>query len=305
MKSKIFLISLLISLPFWFAVNVLADNLENFWYLQEIVRRPGLLTAAADQKILAIELKNIREQKLREERFNNLQLQAEAATSIEILNDGSEKVLFEKNSEQAWPIASLTKLMAALVVFDLDETYSSSQTIKITKEAVNQEGSSKFSEIRPGDTMSVRNLVQKMLIESDNDAAFALTEPMGEKAFVGLMNIYSKEIGLKDTVFSNPTGLEQNNSTVRDLARLTEYILEKHPEIFEITTYNVDQNTNELLGEIPEIIGGKTGWTPEAKGCLLLVLDNPRGGYFINVVLGSEDRFGDMRKIINAIKSGN
>lgn len=302
MKSKIFLISLLISLPFWLGMNVLADNLEDFWYLQEIVRSPGLLTAAADQKILAIELKNIREQKLREELFDNLQLQAEAAVSIEILNDGSEKVLFEKNSEQAWPIASLTKLMTALVVLDLDETYNSSQTVKITKEAVNQEGVSRFGELRIGDTMSIMDLIHKMLIESDNDAAFALTEPIGEKAFVSLMNIYSKEIGLKDTFFSNSTGLEKNTSTVRDLVRLTEYILENHPEIFEITTYKVDQNTNELLGEIPSIVGGKTGWTPEAKGCLLLVLENPRGNYFINIVLGSEDRFGDMRKIINAIR---
>jgi len=173
--------------------------------------------------------------------------------------------------------------------------------------------------------LSVKNLLHIALIESSNDAAFALTEPIGKQGFVELMNLYSKKIELENTYFVNPTGLEpdkpeepKNVSTVRDIVKLTKYILINYPQIFEITTnqsyqvLNLDntfhhfipQNTNELLREIPEIIGGKTGWGIEAGGCLLLVLDNPEeeGSYFISIVLGAKDRFAETRKLINALR---
>ena len=152
-----------------------------------------------------------------------------------------------------------------------------------------------------------------MLIQSSNDAAFALTGRVGERAFVDLMNIYAGQMGLRHTGFINPTGLEPDNSslpmntsTAEELAVLAEYILEKEPEIFEITankSYEVlrpdgslhdfiPQNTNILLGEMPGIIGGKTGWSPAAGGCLLLIFEKPEGnGYYITVVLGADDRF--------------
>jgi len=215
--------------------------------------------------------------------------------------------------------------MTALVVFDLDEVYAESQPVKITKQAVEQEGQSKYGELKIGESLSVKNLLYIALIESSNDAAFALTEPIGKQGFVELMNLYSKKIELENTYFVNPTGLEvgefgelKNVSTVRDIVKLTKYILENYPQIFEITTnqsyevLNLDntfhhfipQNTNELLREIPEIIGGKTGWGIEAGGCLLLVLDNleEEGSYFVSIILGAKDRFAEMRKLINALK---
>ena len=160
-------------------------------------------------------------------------------------------------------------------------------------------------------------------MESSNDAAYALTEPIGEEGFVDLMNLYAKDLGLKSTSFVNPTGLDPddplkptNLSTAEDLVDLTKYILENYPQIFKITnmiSYNVltpektshhfiEKNTNRLLTEFFQIVGGKTGWTPKAQGCLLIVLKNPKSeGYFINVVLGSKDRFADMRKIIKEV----
>jgi D-alanyl-D-alanine carboxypeptidase len=150
-----------------------------------------------------------------------------------------------------------------------------------------------------------------------------LTEPIGEEGFVDLMNINAKNLGLKNTRFFNPTGLEPdgpnepiNHSTVGDLVKLAKYILKNYPQIFKITAnqsytilkpngavhHFIPENTNELLGKVPGIIGGKTGWSPKASGCLLLVLKNPKGnGYFVTVVLGSNDRFGDMKKIIEAL----
>ncbi len=322
MRKNVLLISFVLSLPFWLGINTLAKNLEDFWYSQEIIKRPEILTASADQAILGLKVKETRKQKLKEEYFNNLEIESESAISVEVDNRGNEKVLFEKNPQKSLPIASLTKLMTALVIFDLDETYNFLQLIKITKEAVGQEGSSKYGDLRVGESLLAKDLLYKMLIESSNDAAFALTEPIGKEAFVGLMNLYAKELGLENTHFVNPTGLESNTleepnniSTTRDLVKLARYIIENYPQIFEITTHQsyeflkpdgslhhfIAQNTNELLGEIPGIIGGKTGWEIEAEGCLLLIIKHPKGNYFINVILGSNDRFAEMRKIIDIL----
>lgn len=319
MRLKILLISFLLSLPFWWGVNVLAENLEDFWFQQEIVKNPEILTAAINQKILERKIKKLKLEKLQEERLKNLEIEARAAISVEIDKKGNEKILFEKNSQELLPIASLTKLMTALVIFDLDETYNLSQTIKISKKAVDQEAVSKYDDLRVGESLSVETLLYIMLIESSNDAAFALTEPIGQQGFVRLMNVYAKHLELENTHFVNPTGLEpdkpqepKNLSTARDLVKLTKFILKSYPQIFEITAnqsyevlkpdgslhHFIPQNTNKLLGEIPEIIGGKTGWSPEAGGCLLLVLENPNTSkYYINIILGANDRFGEMRKL--------
>ena len=316
MRSKILLISLVLSLPFWWGMNVLAENLQDFWFEEELNRSLRVSRRQTEELKLEKEL---------QQRFKALEIDAKAAILVKINENGDEKILFEKDSQKPLAIASLTKLMTALVVFDLDEVYAESQPVKITKEAVEQEGQSKYGELKIGESLSVKNLLYIALIESSNDAAFALTEPIGRQGFVELMNLYSKKIELENTYFVNPTGLEpdrpeelKNFSTAKDIVRLTKYILENYPQIFEITTnqsyevlsldntlhHFIPQNTNELLREIPEIIGGKTGWGIEAGGCLLLVLDNPEeeGSYFVSIVLGAKDRFAETRKLIDAIR---
>ena len=304
------------SLPFWWGMNVLAESLQDSWFEEELYR--SLRVSRRQTKELKLEREL-------QQRFRALEINAKAAILVKVNENGNEKILFEKDSQKPLAIASLTKLMTALVVFDFDEVYTESQPVKITKEAVEQEGQSKYGELKIGESLSVKNLLHIALIESSNDAAFALTEPIGKQGFVELMNLYSKKIELENTYFVNPTGLEpdkpeepKNVSTVRDIVKLTKYILINYPQIFEITTnqsyqvLNLDntfhhfipQNTNELLREIPEIIGGKTGWGIEAGGCLLLVLDNPEeeGSYFISIVLGAKDRFAETRKLINALR---
>ncbi len=329
-KLKIFLISLVLSIPFWWGINSLEKNLGDFWFLQRITKNPQIFAAQVNQQILEKEIKKAELDKLQAERLKNLEIKAKAAISVEIDNQGNERVLFEKNSQQLLPIASLSKLMTALVILDLDETYNLSQLITITKEAVEQEGSSKYGDLTAGESLSVENLIYIMLIESSNDAAFSLTEPIGKKGFVGLMNIYAKELGLKNTYFVNPTGLDpddsrnpSNYSTAEDLVKLTKYILENYPQIFEITTnqsyevlmpnglthHFISENTNKLLGESvnwrTKIIGGKTGWSLSAGGCLLLVIESPKNNsYFINIILGAKDRFNEMRKIIEVLNKG-
>ena len=316
MRSKVLLISLVLSLPFWWGMNLLSENLQNSWFEEESNRSLRISNRHTEELKLEKELQR---------RFKALEINAKAAILVKIDENGDERVLFEKDSQKPLAIASLTKLMTALVVFDLDEVYAESRPVKITKEAVGQEGQSKYGELKIGESLSVKNLLHIALIESSNDAAFALTEPIGRQGFVELMNLYSKKIELENTYFVNPTGLEpdkpeelKNISTARDIVKLAKYILENYPQIFEITTnrsyevlnpdgavhHFIPQNTNELLREFPEIIGGKTGWGIEAGGCLLLVLDNPEkeGSYFVSIVLGAKDRFAEMRKLINALR---
>jgi D-alanyl-D-alanine carboxypeptidase len=249
----------------------------------------------------------------------DLKVGAEAAISIFFdPSQGRKKILFEKEANKKLPIASLTKLMTANIVL---ENYDLSQEIEISKAAVSQE--SEFGNLKIGEKFLVKDLMYPLLMESSNDAAYALAELYGVESFIELMNSKAQDLGLFDTSFVNPTGLDPdslnelgNYSTVQDLARLSENLLLEKPLIWEILAmpqfdlYSPDGvfhhkllNTNELLrqdGWAGKIIGGKTGWTPKAKGCLVLVIKAPNSSsYLINVILESEDRFGEMKKLVD------
>jgi len=153
-------------------------------------------------------------------------------------------------------------------------------------------------------------LLLSLLIESNNEAADDLAEIIGEKSFLELMNLKAKELGMENTHFTNPNGLDPeepdeslNYSTAEDLVKLTKYITLEQPLLWEISTiqgFENMENTNELLGQIPGIIGGKTGETPLAGKCLILVVQAPKNkGFLVNVILNSEDRFEEMKKLIS------
>jgi len=235
-------------------------------------------------------------------------VEAKAAISIESNLGGESRVLFEKEGNIQLPIASLTKLMTAIVVLD---NYDLSSIITVDKAA-------DFyypldNDVKLGDTLPVESLLEIMLIGSSNRAAYVLAEGpqgnMGVQKFVNLMNQKAEELGLQNTYFSDPTGLSPNNiSTASDLAKLGEYILRNYPKIsdvskakeFYVPNFGNISNTDQLLGEIPEVVCSKTGFTAAAKGCLLLVVNNPKSnGYLINVILGADDRFSDMKKVID------
>jgi len=216
------------------------------------------------------------------------------------------------------PIASLTKLMTALIVL---ENYDLSKEIKISKEAINQEET--FGKLEEGKIFKADYLLYPLLMESSNDAAFALAndyEEMDEKKFVEMMNAKAKELGLENTYFYNSSGLEPdtknakiNYSSAKELAGLTRYLLAT-PKIWEIlstTEYNLYgptlKNTNELLSDQSilwkdKILGGKTGYAEKAGGCIILVLRAPKDkGFLINIALGtanSNNRFEEMKKLV-------
>lgn len=232
------------------------------------------------------------------------EINAESAISVESILSGADKIIFEKDSDKKLPIASLTKLMTAIVVLD---NYDLSKIIKVDKFA-NMQPPMK-QDVKLGDAMPIENFLGIMLIKSSNKSAYALSELMGEQKFVNLMNKKAFDIGLINTYFADPTGLSSRNiSTAFDLTKLAEYILKNYPKIasismikeLDIPNFGKFENTDQLLLEVPEIVCSKTGFTTEAKGCLLLVINNPKNNNFIiNVVLGADDRFTEMKKLIN------
>ena len=317
MKLKVFFAVFVLSLPFWWAVNVSTGKLENFLFWQEIAKNPQLLTARINSQIFEEKLR--REKIIRNPAAEELEINARAAISVFTNNNfENQKILFQKNGNGILPIASLAKLMTAYVVL---ENYDIDQTIDISEKAVFQ--SEDFGNFKITESFKIKDLLYSLLMESSNDAAYALTEIIGEDAFAVLMNLEAKNILGKDnqnTIFGNAAGLDPkkngnqfNFSTAEDLAKITVHLLKKQPFIWEILSqqdfdlYSSDGvfhhkiiSTNELLGKIPGIIGGKTGETQQAGGCLILILKPKNNqGFLINVLLGSDDRFGEMEKLID------
>jgi len=242
---------------------------------------------------------------------NNIEkpeINAKSALSVKSSFSGQDKVILEKNKDVVLPIASLTKLVTAIIVLD---NYNPSDLIKISKLADSQKAVKQ--DIKLGDEISVDVLLQIMMVGSSNKAAYALAEHVSLEKFVDLMNEKVRFLGLKNTTFVEPTGLSpQNVSTAEDLSELAKYIMLNYPEIARISKIKelyvpgvgLITNTNQLLEIFPEIIFGKTGFTEKAGGCLLLITKNLNDkNYLINIILGAEDRFLEMEALIGWAKT--
>jgi len=237
--------------------------------------------------------------------YLGLIVNSKSSLSVKIDKDGNREVIFSKFPGRKLPIASLTKLMTSVIAL---ENYSPEQRTLISSKSLNQEGAA--GDFFLNQDVSLNDLLRGMLVESSNDAAWATTEIMGTDNFINKMNQKAVLLGLNETSFINPSGLDPINisepiniSTTRDLLKLTEYIIYNHPKIFEYTRDSSPKNTNILLYKIPEIYGGKTGYTDEAGGCILLVLKKD-DNYYVNIVLGSDSRdsrFEEVLKLSEAV----
>ncbi len=239
-------------------------------------------------------------------------------------SSNQKKYLFEKNKDLKVSIASITKLMTALVFL---ENYNQdiNKTITIPQVAFNND-IVKSSEFFEKEQYKIKDFLYLLLMESNNAAAYILPKLLNEKpdsnlsSFVKLMNQKANDLGMENTFFINPSGLDNlnasNYSTAKDLILLSEAVLKK-PLILEIlTTLEYDLirsdgffkytvvNTNLLLNEIPEIVFGKTGTTTKAGQCLILTVLKNNEDYLISIVLGSSDRFEETKKIINWANEG-
>lgn len=242
---------------------------------------------------------------------------AHSVAAIEIRSQQPERHLMIKNADHPYPIASITKLMTAMVAIDL---YQLDQQIIASSWSANQIGNIPL--IREGDQLSVKDLIYLSLMESNNSAAYALAEIKGVSAFVQEMNRKAASLGLEQTRFFTATGLTgsgriDNYSTARELTKMVTYLWQQ-PEyeiirqalatddyaIYDGTGafYYRAVNNNQLLGSYENLIGSKTGYLPSAGECLVSVFQGPQeDDYLIVVVLGSEDRFADTRHVVEWI----
>lgn len=229
-----------------------------------------------------------------------------------VLDEASGQVLFEKNSDQAVPIASITKLMTAMVI--LDAKLPLDERITITKEDRDRlRGTS--SRLHYGASLTRGQLLQLALMSSENRAAAALSRayPGGRAAFVGAMNQKARALGLKHTRFADSSGLSNGNvSSARDLAHLVQAAA-RYPLISKYSTAASQSvklpryadplrfvNTNGLVTNSRwDIELSKTGYTSEAGRCLVMkakLADRP-----VVIILmdswGKNTRIGDANRV--------
>lgn len=236
--------------------------------------------------------------KRRRENYN-LQLNEKAGIAVFFDKKGEKNILYQKNIKEKLPIASLTKLMTAIIVFD---NYDLDKVVEISKSAVDTP--EEVGRLIVGEKISIWGLLNLALLVSSNDAAQALAEVIGPEKFVEMMNKKTQEIGLFNTHFSDAHGLSNGNySTAEDLVLLTQYSIIHYPQIWKIlrerqmTIIGTDSlgreivhspnNTNKLLGE-DYVFGGKTGYTNEAGDTMILAMNSPGivEGDIVLVLLG-------------------
>src|SRR5690625_4218857 len=236
-----------------------------------------------------------------EEKQPQLELTEDAKASL-LLERDTGKILYEKNSHEKLPPASLTKVMTLLLVMEaIDEgKLKKDELITVSQHASSMGGSQVF--LAEGEQMSVDDLIKAVAIASANDASVALAERISgsETAFVKLMNNKVRQLNLENTMFQNASGLPAKNhyTTAYDIAIISKELL-KYEDITNYTSIYEDYlrkgeenefwlvNTNRLVRFFPHVDGLKTGYTKEAKFCLTATAkkDDMR---VVSVIMGAE-----------------
>ncbi len=225
---------------------------------------------------------------------------ADSAYEACVINGVTGEIIFEKNAHERHSMASTTKIMTALVAL---EKSSLDEVITVSYGAEVQEGSSAY--IKEGDQIFMRDMLFGLMLNSGNDAAYAIAEHISgsREAFADIMNQYAwKEIGAVNTQFINPSGLEGEGhySTAYDMALIMRYAM-RLPEFRNIVaTHTMEaqpinreeklyfSNHNKLLNTYEGCIGGKTGFTEKAGRCLVSAAERD-GMMFIAVTLNDSN----------------
>jgi len=237
-----------------------------------------------------------------------------AAKSYLLYDYTSNQVLVNQNGDARMEPASLTKLMTAYLAFDAIKhgTITLEQKLRVPATAVrNISGESRML-LKAGQTASVDELLHGLIVQSGNDAAFTLAVNIAgsEAGFVGMMNQEAKRLGMNNTHFANPVGLQdpQHYSSAYDLALLAAAIMRDYPQhyqLFSVRNYtfnNVTQaNRNRLLWLDPYADGMKTGHTESAGYCMVGSV-NRNGRRLISVLFGADSdrlRASESQKLLN------
>ena len=247
------------------------------------------------------------------------QLSLESKSGI-LMDAATGTILYEKNSHEAMPPASVTKVMTMLLIYEAEEAgqFSWKDSVQVSEHAASMGGSQVFLE--PGEIQTAADMTKCIAIASANDAAVAMAEFVAgsEEAFVERMNKRAKELGMQDTCFRNACGLDTDGhmTSAHDIAVMSRELMTRFPEIREYTTTWQDRivhktrkgesefgltNTNKLIKWYEGATGLKTGSTGKALYCLSGTADRD-GLHLIAVVMAAPDfkvRFQETMKLLD------
>ncbi len=232
-----------------------------------------------------------------------------SARSCILIEASTGRILYEKDAHSKMPMASTTKIMTGLLAI---ESGKLDDIISVSKGAVSVEGSSVY--LTENEKISIKELVYALMLESANDAAAALAISLcgSVESFAGKMNQKAAELGLSDTSFANPHGLDNENhyTTAYDLARLSAYALENEQFREIVSTHKKvlsDENGskkryltnhNRLLRSYDGIIGVKTGFTKKSGRCLVSAAERD-GVRLVCVTLNAPDDWNDHKMLLD------
>jgi D-alanyl-D-alanine carboxypeptidase len=236
-----------------------------------------------------------------------------SAKSAIALDLTGENLLYQKSAQMKVPVASLVKIMTAVVAL---ENRDLKELLTVSKEASSMEPDSMG--LYPGEKLTLEQLLYGLLLVSGNDAAEVIAEGVkgDRQEFLSLMNKKAKELGMNDTYYVNPSGLQGDGdhySTAQDQLILTLHALRN--EVFRKivatreyripTVYTEEENHKNFwlpntspLVDYPGFLGVKPGYTPEAGRCLITLVEKDRNQILV-IVLGSDDRKGDTEALLD------
>jgi D-alanyl-D-alanine carboxypeptidase len=249
--------------------------------------------------------------------FENISLEAQA---VYVYDLNKKEVLFAKNEEMQIPLASLTKVMTAIIA---SKNSKNEETLTVNRKNLIPEGD---SGLLVDEDWSLKNLIDFTLVSSSNDGASMLASVISvdsddeyNSSFVRKMNYMADKIGMNQTYFLNESGLDLSKNisgaygSAKDMAILFSYLLNTYPNLLEATTYETIKvessaathkvkNTNKIIDKIPGVIASKTGFTDLSGGNLVIAYDaGPMHPIVISVMGSSMDgRFRDVNKLVEA-----
>jgi D-alanyl-D-alanine carboxypeptidase len=244
------------------------------------------------------------------------EITAEGALVAYLAQDGTVDIVYEKGADAPFPIASVSKLMTALVA---EKYLDGDSEISVG----GREADGTTTPAVPTRSYLLKQLLYPVLIESNNEDADAIALSNGYANFISVMNGEARRLGMSETSFVNATGLDDppyNQSSPRDILALSLEITKKYPELWNISALSkyslrtadgsyirILETTNPAIKSATfpyGILGGKTGQTPVAKQALVLITAAPDGkGKIFSVVLRSDDRFADTVKLLDWMHS--
>ncbi|MBQ1517508.1 MAG: D-alanyl-D-alanine carboxypeptidase [Clostridia bacterium] len=236
-----------------------------------------------------------------------------SAPSALLMEQETGRVIFAKNAHEKRACASVTKIMTLCLIFEALESGKISYDSIVTASPFAAAAGGSDIWLVEGEQMTVRDLIKAIAVASANDASVAMAEFVSgsEQSFVKSMNEKAKQLGMKDTVFKNCNGLDEDGhlTSAYDVALMSRELM-KHEDVFEFTSIWLDYlrdgatqivNTNKLLQSYDGITGLKTGTTSIA-GCCISATAKRDDMHLIAVVLGADnttDRFNDAAALLN------